>query len=80
MVDEASGNYPGATRGHMIHIPNFGWISLATVKVSYKEIEEEDRFLRKTTFTLTMIELKLGCAIDGNANIASGGSNGTTYP
>jgi hypothetical protein len=64
----------------VITIPGFGTITLAKLTVKHENPHEKTKVPRKTTFTLTMIDLKLGCAVDGNASIGSGPSNGNTFP
>jgi len=80
LVNRAWGDYPGSSFGHLIHIPDFGWISLGNVKVTYKEVKEKDEIHRRTTVRLDMIDLHLGCAIEGKTTIGSGSSNGSSVP
>jgi hypothetical protein len=80
LVNQASGRYPGRSFGNVITIPGFGTITLAKLTVKHENPHEKTKVPRKTTFTLTMIDLKLGCAVDGNASIGSGPSNGNTFP
>jgi hypothetical protein len=48
--------------GNMVTIPGFGTITLAKLTVKHEDpIESDERLTRKTTFTLTMIDLNLGC-------------------
>lgn len=64
---------PARCLGHVIHIPDFGTIFLAELKVNHN------------SFHLTMIRLELGCIADGSASIVTcnvngkgaGGSGGT---
>lgn len=51
-------------RGHVIHVPDFGTIFLAELKVNHN------------SFHLTMIRLELGCIADGSASLASCSVNG----
>ena len=59
--------------GHVIHVPDFGTIFLAELKVNHN------------SFDLTMIRLELGCIVDGSVKIvtcsvnggAGGGGNGS---
>jgi hypothetical protein len=80
LVNNAPGGYPGACFGHRIHVPNFGWITLAKVRSTYKEVKEGNELHKRTTVHLSMIELCLGCAASGSGTIASGSSNGQTVP
>ena len=54
--------------GHVIHVPHFGTIFLAELKVSHN------------SFHLTMIRLELGCIADGTASVAACNVNGTGHP
>jgi len=80
LVNQASGRYPGRSFGHVITIPGFGTITLAKLTVKHENPHEKTKVPRKTTFTLTMIDLKLGCAIQGEVMMGSGPSNGGNYP
>ena len=80
LVKSAQGDFPGPCFGHLIQIPNFGWISLGNVKVEYKEVQEKNVTLRKTTVNLTMIDLLLGCAIEGEGTVGGTSTNGQTVP
>lgn len=59
---------PARSFGHVIHVPNFGTIFLAELKVSHG------------SFHLTMIRLELGCIADGTASIVSCNVNGSNKP
>lgn len=50
--------------GHVIHVPDFGTIFLAELKVNHN------------SFDLTMIRLELGCLASGDASVASCHVNG----
>jgi hypothetical protein len=80
LVNQAAGGYPGKTFGHVIHIPGFGTISLGKLTVKHEHPHEKTGAPTKTTFTLTMVELKLGCPIAGEMIIGGGTSNGGTTP
>ena len=80
LVNHALGDYPGPSFGHLIHIPNFGWISLAKVRVTYQEVKEQGELLRKTTVQLSMIDLHLGCATAGSGLAGVLSTNGSTTP
>ena len=77
MVNQAAGGYPGKTFGHIIHIPGFGTISLGKLTVKHEVPHATTGAPTKTTFTLTMIDLKLGCIIAGAIPIGGGSTNGT---
>jgi hypothetical protein len=67
---------PGTISGNVITIPGFGSITLAKLVVKHEDPHEETKVPRKTTFTLTMIDFELGCAVSGNVPVGNGGSNG----
>jgi hypothetical protein len=76
LVNQAAGLLPGSISGNVITVPGFGTITLAKLTVKHENIHETAKVPTKTTFTLTMIDLKLGCAIDGDIPIGNGNSNG----
>jgi len=79
LVQRAEGSYPGRTFGHVIDIPHFGRVYLATVRL----VETPDPVTGtiSTLFRLTMIEAKMGCigsgSIAGGNTITNGGGKGT---
>jgi hypothetical protein len=77
LVNRVAGLFPGSVAGNVITIPGFGTITLGKVTVKHEDPIASAKTHKKTTFTLTMINLKLGCVIDGNIPIGSSGSNGT---
>jgi hypothetical protein len=60
----------------VITIPGFGVITLMKVTVKHEDPHQETRVPKKTTFTLTMIDLKLGCVVAGDIPIGTGSTNG----
>jgi hypothetical protein len=76
LVNQASGRYPGHTFGHVITIPGFGTITLAKVTIKHEDPHEKTKAPKKTTVTLTMVDLKLGCFVDGNLSMGNGSTNG----
>lgn len=80
LVNQASGRYPGKSFGHVITVPGFGTIILGKLTVRHENPDEKTKVYKKTTVTLTMIDLKLGCVIDGDVAVGNGSSNGTSYP
>lgn len=70
LVQRAEGSYPGRTFGHVIDIPHFGRVYLATVRLV--ETRDPKTGIISTQFRLTMIEAKMGCIANGSA------SGGTT--
>ena len=80
LVNQAAGRYPGKSFGHVITIPGFGAITLAKLTVTHEDYQQETGVPKKTTVSLTMIDLKLGCVIDGTVALGFSGPNGNTYP
>jgi len=76
LVNQAAGSYPGPSFGHVIHIPHFGTITLGKLTLKHEDLHDETRIPRKTTVKLTMIDLELGCVVEGNVPIGNGTSNG----
>jgi hypothetical protein len=80
LVNQADGGFPGKSFGHVIKIPGFGTITLAKLTVKHEDPHPKTKVPRKTTFNLTMIDLKLGCVINGDLALGSGDPNGHTHP
>ena len=86
LVKKAWGDYPGFTFGHIIRVPDFGTIELAKLSVTHEDYGRDNhhnpdpKVPGTTSVELTMIDLKLGCAVDGNIPVGMGFSNGTTKP
>jgi hypothetical protein len=59
---------PAKSFGHVIHIPDFGTIYLAELRVNHN------------SFNLTMIRLDLGCIADGNVCMSTANVNGKGKP
>ena len=76
LVNQATGAFAGTSFGHKIHIPDFGWITLAKVRITHEDFIAKTDVPRKTTVHLTMIDLKLGCTTEGSVPIGSGSGNG----
>ncbi len=79
LINQVAGFLPGraAIFGNVITIPGFGTITLAKLTVKHENPHEETKVPKKTTFTLTMIDLDLGCVVSGGVPIGNGNSNGT---
>jgi hypothetical protein len=80
LVNHADGGYPGHCFGHVIDVPNFGRIILAKLTVHQEDFKTGTNTPKKTTLRLTMIDLKLGCAIAGAMAVGTGAGNGGTRP
>ncbi|MGA2352459.1 MAG: hypothetical protein ABSF70_18640 [Terracidiphilus sp.] len=77
LVNRVAGLFPGTVSGNVITIPGFGVITLAKLTVRHEDPIGDTKVHKKTTFNLTMIDLKLGCAAEGNVPVGDGTSNGT---
>ncbi len=84
LVHNAGCRHPIRGFGHVINVPNFGMIHLATLRVehSYAKPPTECKPAQtpKTTFHLKMVEAHLGCMIAGKAVAGYNVVNGTTNP
>ena len=87
LVKQVKGCFPGIPFGHIIRVPDFGTIELAKLSVCHEKFGAPERehnpnpnVPELTTITLTMIDLKLGCAMHGEVPIGVGSSNGTSKP
>lgn len=80
LVNQVEGGYPGRSFGHVIDVPNFGKIYLATLKLEESDFDAPTQTFKKTLITLNMIEMQLGCIGSGSLTSGSGKTNGGTYP
>lgn len=80
LVSKAEGPYPGLSWGHVIHIPGFGYIHLAVLKIVHSDYDKEKRVWKKTLFDLKMLELEMGCIGGGRAMLVNPVTNGSTEP
>jgi hypothetical protein len=80
LVNQAAGDYPGRTYGHVVDVPDFGKVLLGGLKVIHENFKEGTGTARKTTINLIMIDLQLGCAVGGSTPVGSGSTNGDTQP
>ncbi|MFY9853954.1 MAG: hypothetical protein WAK26_08775 [Terracidiphilus sp.] len=78
LVNRVAGFFPGSSFGNVITVPGFGTITLAKLTVKHEDPHPETKVPRKTTFTLTMIDLKMGCAVEGDLGTGGGTTNGTS--
>jgi hypothetical protein len=72
-VKNADGNSvqippPGTSVGHVIHIPDFGTVFLAELRVNHN------------SYNLTMIRLELGCLAEGTVGMVAANVNGKGKP
>lgn len=80
LVSSVAGGYPGCSWGHVIHVPGFGKIHLAVLKVEHSDYNRQLQTYKKTLFDLTMIELEMGCLAGGKSGLGNTLLNGTTVP
>lgn len=80
LVNHAGGGYPGHSFGHVINVPNFGRITLGKLTLHHEDFKKGTNIPEKTTLRLTMVDLKLGCAIAGSMGVGVGSTNGTSRP
>jgi hypothetical protein len=80
LVNQAEGLYPGRTFGHVIDVPNFGKIYLATVRLEQSDYQKGTGIPKCTEISLTMIEIKLGCVASGKIAVGNSKTNGGTKP
>lgn len=76
LVSEAACEFPGHYCGHVIRIPHFGTVYLATVKVTHSDRHPEKNTLRKTLIELTMVDFRLGCAQTAKGTAGVSRTNG----
>ena len=79
LVNQAEGAYPGRSFGHVIDVPNFGKIYLATLTLEH-EFEPKTGTPKQTLIHLTMIEMQMGCIGGGTIAGGTGKTNGGTRP
>lgn len=80
LVRQVTGSFPGTIAGHLLHIPHFGSVSLGMLKLEHSDFKQPGYAPRQSLFTLTMIELNLGCVTDGEGGAGSSQGGGTTHP
>ncbi len=73
LAHRAKGGFPGRDFGHVIHVPDFGYIHLMVLHIEHKDPKQ-------TTFKLNMLELHMGCIASGMTNIGTGSTNGGSIP
>jgi hypothetical protein len=76
LVNKAEGTYPGQTSGHVIHVPHFGTIHLARLRLKHDDFKPGTRTPRRTHAELTMIDADMGCISHGQVQAASAKTNG----
>jgi hypothetical protein len=72
--------YPGECSKHVINIPHFGKIYLATLCVEHSKFKDGNGIPKETHVQLSMIKVKMGCIAAGSASIATSSLNGRSHP
>lgn len=79
LVNQVEGSYPGHSFGHVIYVPNFGKIHLATLRIEHSDFNDKG-IPKQTLFCLTMLRLEMGCIGGGMLALGTGKTNGSTLP
>lgn len=81
LLDQAAGSFPWRPFGHVIDIPHFGKVYLAVVRLVESDPDPTSGVPRSTLIKLTMIDVRMGCASNGNGSggntVVNGGGKGT---
>jgi hypothetical protein len=78
LVNQTDGSHSGRSFGHVIDVPNFGKVYLATLRLHQSDFQQA--VPKQTTLSLNMIELHMGCIANGTAMVAGLTTNGNTKP
>ncbi|HEY1895331.1 MAG TPA: hypothetical protein VGG62_03620 [Terracidiphilus sp.] len=79
-LDQADDSYPGKCFNHVIDVPNFGKIHLATLRVNHRQFQKGTGVPKQTTVDLSMVKMKLGCFAAGTAAMVGTRTNGSSHP
>ena len=79
LVNRVEGSFPGRSFGHIISVPDFGKIHLATVQICHSDFNEKG-ISKETTISLTMLRCEMGCIGGGMIALGGGKTNGGTLP
>jgi hypothetical protein len=70
--------------GNILHVPDFGYVTLGAIEVQQKLREDSDKTEQKppvsTYFDLTMLKIRMGSIAEGSMQVANVGTNGNTKP
>jgi hypothetical protein len=80
LVNQSEGGFPGRCFGNALDVPNFGKIYLGTLTVEQSDFDSKTGAPKKTTITVNMIEMVMGCIGDGGLVGGGGKTNGTSQP
>jgi hypothetical protein len=75
-----SAKFPWRCLGNAIDVPHFGKIYLAALTIEQSGFDTPTGAPRKTTITLNMIEMVMGCVGGGGLVGGGGKTNGQSYP
>lgn len=78
LVNQAEGSYPGHSFGHVIDVPHFGKIFLATLRLDQSEFDSKTGIPHKTLISLSMIRVEMGCTGSGTGSGGNTKTNGVT--
>lgn len=78
LVHQAEGSYPGRSFGHVIDVPHFGKIHLATLRLDHSDPDPKTGIPRKTLISLSMIRMEMGCTGSGSTSGGNTKTNGMT--
>ena len=79
-LDQGDDSYPGKCFNHVIDVPNFGKIHLATLRVKHGQFQKGTGVPKQTTVDLSMVKMKLGCFAAGTAALVGTRTNGGSHP
>lgn len=80
LVTHVEGSFPGRCFGHVIDIPHFGKLYLATLRVEHSDHHPETRTPKRTLLNLTMVEANMGCLAHGKVAAGNTIVNGQSAP
>lgn len=80
LVNHTEGSFPGRCFGHVIDIPHFGKLYLATLRFEHSDFVPQTKTPKKTLLRLNMLEARMGCIAHGNVVAGSTVVNGNTKP
>jgi len=69
---------PRSKFGHMIDVPNFGKIYLATFRLEHSDFD--NGIPKKTLIDFKMLDIEMGCIASGNIGAGGAVVNGSTVP
>ena len=80
LVNQSEGGFPGRCFGNAIDVPNFGKIYLGTLTLEQADFDPSTGSPKKTTISVSMIEMVMGCVGGGGLLGGGGKTNGSTVP